>query len=120
MKSCILKKYFASSFIFLGIIFFSCGEKQAADGVLINDISRLNPTYVKQIIPANSLKSLQKAVRLASEKNLKISISGKRHSQGGHAFYDGAVIGGLLDIYRGRFHYNARNNICKVHTYFVQ
>ena len=92
MKSCILKKYFASSFIFLGIIFFSCGEKQAADGVLINDISRLNPTYVKQIIPANSLKSLQKAVRLASEKNLKISISGKRHSQGGHAFYDGAVV----------------------------
>ena len=48
-----------------------------------------NPKDVDDVDPKTQ------AIRIARTKNLKISISGKKHSQGGHAFYDNAV---LLDM----------------------
>jgi len=86
---------FIPLFVFGLYYFFGCNRTDIDTTLLVNDISRLNPTKVNEIIPANSLGSLQKAIRIARTKNLKISISGKKHSQGGHAFYDNAV---LLDM----------------------
>ena len=38
------------------------------------------------------MKELQRAVQYAHQKGLKVSISGNRHSHGGHAFSDDAVV----------------------------
>ena len=84
--------------VFLKIILSGCGKQPrlnpalSANKIRINDVSQLNPTDVSQITNANQVKDLQRAIRLAKDNGLKISIAGKRHSQGGHAFYDDAVV----------------------------
>ena len=84
--------------VFLKIILLGCGKQPrlnptlSANKIRINDVSQLNPTDVSQITNANQVKDLQRAIRLAKDNGLKISIAGKRHSQGGHAFYDEAVV----------------------------
>ena len=86
------------SLVFLQIILFGCGKQArlnpplSSNKIRINDVSQLNPTDVSQITNATQVKDLQRAIRLAKDKGLKISIAGKRHSQGGHAFYDNAVV----------------------------
>lgn len=62
------------------------------DQVLINDVSRLNPTYVRAVVQEDKVEGLQAALADAREHNLKVSIAGKRHSMGGHAFYEDAVV----------------------------
>ncbi len=55
----------------------------AADGVVFNDVSRLNPVTVNKIVKVHGLKDISDAIVEAKDKGLKVSISGKRHSQGG-------------------------------------
>ena len=85
-------RYLLHIFLLLLTLCIGCGQKKTTEGMLINDISKLNPTYVKDIMPARHVDSLQKAVLKAQEMGLKISISGRRHSLGGHAFYPDAVV----------------------------
>ena len=64
-----------------------------ADDVLVNDVSRLNPTYVERVVEGREVEGLQETLALAREQGLKVGIAGKRHSMGGHAFYpDGVVL----------------------------
>lgn len=63
-----------------------------SERVLINDVARLNPTYVKRIVRDQEIEGLQETLALAREQHLKVSIAGKRHSMGGHAFYPDAVV----------------------------
>jgi FAD/FMN-containing dehydrogenase len=64
----------------------------APDRVLINDMSRADPTYVHAIVRESSIEGLQAALADARAHNLKVSIAGKRHSMGGHAFSENAVV----------------------------
>ncbi|MBM3232515.1 FAD-binding oxidoreductase [Candidatus Pacearchaeota archaeon] len=73
-------------FLFLSI------NKSGQDGLLINDVSRLNPTYVKEIVFNSEIEGIRETLKIAREQNLNVSIAGKRHSMGGHAFYPGAVV----------------------------
>ena len=63
-----------------------------------DDASQLNLTKVDTIIKVASGKieienQLQNILKIAKEKNLKISIAGAQHSMGGHTIYpDGIVI----------------------------
>ena len=90
--------------VFLKIILLGCGKPPtpnpplSANKIRINDVSQLNPTDVSQITNATQVRDLQRAIRLAKEKGLKISIAGKRHSQGGHAFYDDAIVLNMEDF----------------------
>ena len=59
---------------------------------VINDFSRLNQTSVRGIVAPSSYQELQSIVNDANNNNLKISIAGTRHSQGGHAFYPNALV----------------------------
>jgi FAD/FMN-containing dehydrogenase len=77
----------ASTFIFLNY-----NKKPFSDPKLINDVSRLNPTYIQRIEKNKEVEGLQQAVKKAQQQNLKISIAGKRHSMGGHTFYKNAVV----------------------------
>ncbi|WP_134703326.1 FAD-binding oxidoreductase [Ammoniphilus sp. YIM 78166] len=63
------------------------------DPYLITDFSRLHPVKVERLVQGKQEEQLIKLVKEASEKKLKISIAGQRHSQGGHTYYkDGIVI----------------------------
>ena len=79
---------------FLFILFLVQGSFCYADTnkVLLNDVSKLNPAHVREVLHPHEVSDLQKAIKYAKENNLKVSIAGKRHSQGGHVVYDGAVV----------------------------
>lgn len=68
------------------------GFAGSADRVLINDVSRLNPTYVHAVVEEDKIEGLQAALANAREHGLKVSIAGRRHSMGGHAFYEDVVV----------------------------
>ncbi|MCZ2259074.1 FAD-binding oxidoreductase [Sporosarcina sp. G11-34] len=57
----------------------------------MHDVSRLFPAYVKEIVQGREEEALIAAVKIARDKDLKISIAGSKHSQGGHAFYKDSV-----------------------------
>ncbi|WP_078382744.1 FAD-binding oxidoreductase [Sutcliffiella halmapala] len=77
--------------LYSGIFSYSFYQNQTSDDLLIQDVSRLNPVKVQKIIQGEVEEGLQQAVREAGEKNLKISIAGTRHSQGGHSFYEDSL-----------------------------
>jgi FAD/FMN-containing dehydrogenase len=65
-------------------------------GTLVNDIhSQLNSTRVARIVPIDSVKALQGAVRRAAADRTGICIAGGRHAMGGQQFAAG---GTLLDM----------------------
>jgi len=61
--------------------------------VTINDVSRLNPVKVRQVISVTDIEQIKQAMKIAAERHWKLSIAGKRHSQGEHtAVRDGVVL----------------------------
>ena len=92
-----LKIYILFIFVFfiIGTVSFFSHQGKNIEGVLVNDVSRMNPTYVKEIILADTIEKIQNVIKRANKENLKVSMSGTKHSQGGHAFFDGAL---LLDM----------------------
>lgn len=79
--------------LYLSILFISAMKTtEQHEGLLINDVSRLNPTYVKEIVKNSEVEGLVETLSRAREEKLNVSIAGKRHSMGGHAFYPGAVV----------------------------
>ena len=76
----------------------------APDALLVSDVARLSPTRVAQVEHPQAVAELQRLVRMAAEKKLKISIAGSHHSQGGHIVTPGGL---LLDM-------RAFNRILKV------
>jgi decaprenylphospho-beta-D-ribofuranose 2-oxidase len=63
------------------------------DENVITDVGRLMPIKIKKLIKGKEEDSMIETIKDANEKDLKISIAGKRHSQGGHTYYpDGIVL----------------------------
>ncbi|WP_336742931.1 FAD-binding oxidoreductase [Paenibacillus sp. y28] len=67
---------------------------------LLQDVSRTFAAQIHRIVPGSETAALQEALREAAADNLKVSISGKRHSQGGHIFYEDAVVLDMLSYNR--------------------
>ncbi len=65
---------------------------QEPDAHIINDVSRLNPTRIEKIVQNDTVEGIQQALAEAKEKNLQVSIAGRRHSMGGHTFYEDALV----------------------------
>ncbi len=63
-----------------------------ADSVELNDFSRLNKTMINKFVTPSSYEELQSIIDYAQTHNLKISIAGMRHSQGGHTFFPNALV----------------------------
>ncbi len=70
-------------------VYFSRHDNQ--DPLILDDVSRLNQTRVSEIIRPRSEEELKQALERARRLGRKVSIAGKMHSQGGHAFYHDAV-----------------------------
>ncbi|WP_405031013.1 FAD-dependent oxidoreductase [Paenibacillus hexagrammi] len=63
------------------------------DPYTITDYSRLHPIKVERVVKGQEIEQLVSLIKEAKQKHLTISISGQRHSQGGHTYYkDGIVI----------------------------
>ena len=58
----------------------------------INDASCLNETRVYDVLKIKTIDDIYKALKMAREKNLPISIAGRRHSMGGQSFFKDALI----------------------------
>lgn len=77
----------------LMVFLFGCTSIQrspSGDSLKLNDIhSKLNPTYVEQIVSPETVEDLRAGILFAKKHGLKVSISGGRHSMGGQQFGDG-------------------------------
>ncbi len=76
----------------------------------INDFSNLNKTVVNKIYYPSTEREIQHIIKRATKQGKKVSIAGKYHSQGGHAFYDDAL---LIDIRKFKRFRNFRHNFYK-------
>ncbi|BCB03478.1 FAD-binding oxidoreductase [Bacillus sp. KH172YL63] len=60
---------------------------------VVTDVARLMPTKIHKMVEGNETESIKETILEAKKENLKVSIAGKRHSQGGHTYYrDGLVL----------------------------
>lgn len=80
------------------ILFLSSGIATLWAERFIDDFSQLNKTLVTDICYPESVDAIRAILVRAYSEGKKVSIVGKRHSQGGHAFYSGSFV---IDI--GRF-----------------
>jgi FAD/FMN-containing dehydrogenase len=64
-------------------------------GGTINDASCLNKTYIYGLVQVKTIEDIKNALLFAKENGLKVSLAGVKHSMGGHAFYQNALV---LDI----------------------
>ena len=64
---------------------------------IMTDVGRLMPTKIKQVVKGQEENSLIDTVMDANEQDLKLSIAGKRHSQGGHTYYPDGVVLDMTD-----------------------
>lgn len=62
------------------------------DPLLRTDVARLTPARVARVEDPPTIEQLQTIVRDANARGLKVSISGSRHSQGGHTYAAGGVV----------------------------
>jgi decaprenylphospho-beta-D-ribofuranose 2-oxidase len=63
------------------------------DPYTVTDYSRLHPVKVERVVKGREEEQLKAILQEAKEKKWTVSISGQRHSQGGHTYYkDGIVI----------------------------
>ena len=62
------------------------------DPLVRTDVGRLLPARVERVAAVPDVAQLQNILRDAREHGLKASISGSRHSQGGHTYTPGGVV----------------------------
>ena len=68
------------------------GLFRSHDPNLVTDVARLSPTRVEAVDQPREIGELQAVVMDARARGLKVSISGSRHSQGGHTYTEGGVV----------------------------
>jgi len=79
--------------VYLGTFVVSYGDLfRRDDPLLAMDVARLAPARVARVHAAREVEQLQAVLRDARERGLKVSISGSRHSQGGHTYRPGGVV----------------------------
>ncbi|HEU4681540.1 MAG TPA: FAD-binding oxidoreductase [Gemmatimonadales bacterium] len=78
---------YASTFV------VSYGELfRGSDPLLVTDVARIAPARVEGINDVRAVEQLRTVLRDATARKLKVSISGSRHSQGGHTYTAGGVV----------------------------
>lgn len=85
--------------VILVFIFALSANASADQGkILINDVSRLNPTLVREIYTVRDEEGLREKILEAKRLNLKVSMAGQKHSQGGHQFSEGGIVLDMLQF----------------------
>lgn len=78
-------------FIIYGCVFFTV-DNDPVSSEIVSDIGGLMPTRIEQVTKGEEEREIVKTVKKATDENLKVSIAGKMHSQGGHTYYPGSVV----------------------------
>jgi decaprenylphospho-beta-D-ribofuranose 2-oxidase len=65
---------------------------QTADPLSRPDVARLLPAKVGRVERIHDVEQMRALLKEAKAKNLKVSIAGSRHSQGGQTYTDGALV----------------------------
>ncbi|MGF7004605.1 FAD-binding oxidoreductase [Aminobacter sp. BE322] len=90
---------------------FDPALKWLAKGGEVNDASALSATPVYGVVEVTSEADVAQALAFARDNGLKVSMAGVRHSMGGHAFDDNALV---LDM--RKFNKVSVNDILKTIT----
>ncbi len=79
--------------VYLGSFVLSSGDLFHRDDPLLrSDVARLAPARIERVDDAREVAQLQTILEDARKRGLKVSISGSRHSQGGHTYQAGGVV----------------------------
>jgi decaprenylphospho-beta-D-ribofuranose 2-oxidase len=79
--------------IYVSTFVISYGELLRADDPrLAMDVARIAPARVERVDDIREIEQLRAVLQEAKERRLKVSISGSRHSQGGHTYTAGGVV----------------------------
>ena len=65
---------------------------RSGDPLVRTDVARLAPARVDRVQTVHDVEELRSVVREARERRLEVSISGSRHSQGGHTYTRGGIV----------------------------
>ncbi|WP_163102491.1 FAD-binding protein [Peribacillus alkalitolerans] len=82
------------TFLYLSTMWFVLARDNETikDPLVIQDVSRLHPVRVKEVIGGKEESVLVEALQVAQKEKLKVSISGAKHTQGGHTYYKDALV----------------------------
>ncbi|WP_390615711.1 FAD-binding protein [Siminovitchia fortis] len=75
-----------------GAFFVYSFQHKDSDERLMTDVGRLVPVKVREVVQGQEVDQMKDLLKEAKDKNLKISIAGKQHSQGGHTYYKDAIV----------------------------
>ncbi|RST58048.1 FAD-binding oxidoreductase [Siminovitchia terrae] len=75
-----------------GAFFVYSFQHKAGDEHLMADVGRLVPVKVREVVQGQEVDQMKYLLKEAEDKNFKISIAGKQHSQGGHTYYKDAIV----------------------------
>lgn len=65
--------------------------KKKEHSLMVNDVTRLNPTMVSGVFAPSSVDHLQAILQMARNTQKKVCIGGAKHSQGGQQFYPDSI-----------------------------
>jgi decaprenylphospho-beta-D-ribofuranose 2-oxidase len=71
---------------------FTRDNETIKDPLVVQDVSRMHPVKVKEILKGKEEAGLVQALLEAKKEKLKVSISGAKHTQGGHTYYKDALV----------------------------
>ena len=86
-----------SRWLLVWLVVFAAGmaSGQAAGSTqtpIVNDVSRLNPVKVREVYEVHDIEEIRSVLARAQREHLKVSIAGKRHSQGQQTAYQGGLV----------------------------
>ncbi|WP_456278405.1 FAD-binding oxidoreductase [Bacillus sp. AK128] len=67
-------------------------ENETSSPSLIEDVSGLMPVKVNQVVNGKEEESIKQVIKDANNRDMKVSIAGKRHSMGGHTYYNDGIV----------------------------
>jgi decaprenylphospho-beta-D-ribofuranose 2-oxidase len=79
-------------FIYVLVFLTVAQRPEKQDSKVVSDVGGLMPTKIEKVTKGQEEDKIIKTVNNAVDKDLKISIAGKMHSQGGHTYYPGSVV----------------------------
>lgn len=92
MKGALLKGLALLLLTFVCVISYVRNNTPDQDPYLVTDYSRLHPVKVERVVQGHEEEQLIHLLQEAREQGLTVSISGQRHSQGGHTYYEDGIV----------------------------
>ena len=93
-----LSSEFMIKMLFINFLVLFLNWVTFADNLTLDDVSRLNETKINRIIQVQDSSHIQEGLIYAIKHGLKVSIAGKRHSQGGHIVNKNGVVLDMTDF----------------------